>query len=529
MRAGTGQSCKFRQSRGERRARRSETLRVPCVSTSRPSRTPWRSILRACVLSKIEKCRGAAPATREAFAQCRSTWWAPRTRGKCPRLRQNSAFAARTFESGTAARGELTAVWIREHTVMGGDGSAGLLDFVDPTPTPFHFRMFAVRRGWRAGGVRSGAGVRVAAFATAPEAMPGREGGLGVHPTGGRTSGRNDRTRSRAPRTGTEGIWGYARGRAARGEGSAGGYGMQSCHSCTLPCPKFELTTVRERAVRQECMKCADRVAYGVGVPVLVFTNAAGTAPRRGRYLCSVGRWPMDKRRDHKNACAKRQISNRPHGLENIMGGCRGVTAACVQKEGAAGDDGEPDSRFRRPLPRLAHEMRENDADFFVADGAEMVRVVCKTVHGCSPRRLAPQGSDVKAGGTNLWADTGPPARRCDAEDVSGGLARADATSRMWGAHHSRLFVGRTAGAGGRDVHGQEGPLHGQVFLRTPPWPQFSPPVLSLCVYGERLQSGQDDRDVHRIWDAKNIFEWRDSGGRYARRLRPSPRLAAAS
>lgn len=93
--------------------------------------------------------------------------------------------SAHVRERDGSARGAHRSVDTGAH----GDGrrrQRRLLDFVDPTPTPFHFRMFAVRRGWRTGCVRRGAGVRVAAFATAHEAMPGREGGLGVHPTGGR-------------------------------------------------------------------------------------------------------------------------------------------------------------------------------------------------------------------------------------------------------------------------------------------------------------------------------------------------------
>lgn len=56
------------------------------------------------------------------------------------------------------------------------------------------------------------------------------------------------------------------------------------------------------------------------------------------------------------------------------------------------------------------------------------------------------------------------------------------------GTHHCALFVGRTEGAGGRDMHGQEGPSMGRCFFERGRGRGSRPPLSVLRIWGTAVE-----------------------------------------
>lgn len=125
------------------------------------------------------------------------------------------------------------------------------------------------------------------------------------------------------------------------------------------------------------------------------------------------------------------------------------------------------------------------------------------------------QERDAEAGGADLWADAGPPARRCAAADVSGGLGHAYATlnkrdAPFWTVCGSRNDAQRTPRRARAGSHPRAGALFGRrgrgfhTALRQL-WPLRE--IDAIRAKTTRICTEAEARKI--------IFEGRDSGGRY--------------
>lgn len=87
------------------------------------------------------------------------------------------------------------------------------------------------------------------------------------------------------------------------------------------------------------------------------------------------------------------------------------------------------DARFRRPERRIAMKCSKSAHIFSARTGRRRCPAYAKWCIDTFCDGFERHGRDAEAGGAYLCADTGPLARRCDAEYVSAGLANADARS----------------------------------------------------------------------------------------------------